>query len=314
MEKRYDIAICGSGPIGAATAYALRERSDLRIAVVTRDPADDPDHQAAYRWAGGSIRLAWADPWKLAAVQHTVALARQFAAEGVALHIVENGYLFLNRGEAVPGLNLAGAPFVRELLRRAVDAGVHLYGETEITSVSPDGDAYRIRFDAGEIITHRVLLALGAANARFIPDYPLAVEKRQVFILDLPVEGARAAMPHLVLPLEGGVVYCFVKNVDGVFRLVVGQEGVLHDDAPEPVNYFPDLLARGLADRLPFLADAAVLRILWGFDAQAKTLTLTSHDERLFVANCGSAVRAAARLGDEIAERLLASLAARSAV
>ncbi|MCS6801749.1 MAG: FAD-dependent oxidoreductase [Chloroflexota bacterium] len=309
MDSVFDIAICGSGPIGAATAYALRERTDLAIAVVTRDPADDPNHEAAYRWAGGAVRLAWDDPWKQSAVQETAALARQFAAEGVALDFVENGYLFLNRGEAVPGVNLAGAKLVREILRRAGEAGIHLHSERDIAAIAPEGDSYRIVTSAGDLVARRVLLALGAANSRFLPDYPVAFEKRQVFLLDLPVEGGRAKMPHLVVPLAGGVVYCFVKNVAGTLRLVVGQEDIFaHEETPGPENYFPALLARGLADRLPFLADAHVLDILWGFDAKAKSLSLVSHDNRLFAANCGSAVRAAARIGVEVAERLVASL------
>lgn len=310
MDSVFDIAICGSGPIGAATAYALRDRTDLAITVVTRDPADDPNHEAAYRWAGGAVRLAWDDPWKQAAVTATAALARQFIADGVALDVVENGYLFLNRGEAVPGLNLAGAKLVREMLRRAVAAGIHLHGERDITAVVPDGTRYRVVTAAGDILARRVLVALGASNPRFLPDYPVTFEKRQVFILDVPVDDRRAKLPHLVLPLAGGVLYCFVKNVAGVLRLVVGHENIIEpSETPGPDNVFPALLDLGLAERLPFLASAGVLDILWGFDATAKALTIVSPDHRLFAANCGSAVRAAARIGAELAERLVASLA-----
>jgi hypothetical protein len=94
---------------------------------------------------------------------------------------------------------------------------------------------------------------------------------------------------------------------------VVGQEDIIdHNDAPEPENYFPTLLELGLAERLPFLAHANVHDILWGFDATTKSLVITSHDERLFAANCGSAVRAAGRIGVELAERLIASMTERS--
>ncbi|MFN8533280.1 MAG: FAD-dependent oxidoreductase [Dehalococcoidia bacterium] len=309
MEPVYDIAICGSGPIGAATAFALRERNDLAVAVITQDPADDPNHEAAYRWAGGAVRLAWDDPWKHGAAQQTLALVQQFVAEGSDFDLVQNGYLFLNRGQVVPGVNLAGAKFVREVLRRAVACGVSLLDNQPIEAVEPIEDGYRVVTSAGEIAARRVLLALGAQNPRFFSD-DLAFEKRQVFVLDTPVEESRAAMPHLVVPMPGGVVYCFVKNVAGTLRLVVGQEDLAtHSDERAPENYFPELLERGLADRLPFLADAGVHDILWGFDATAKSLALRSRDERLFAANCGSAVRSSGRIGVEVAERLVASLA-----
>jgi glycine/D-amino acid oxidase-like deaminating enzyme len=308
----YDIAICGAGPIGAATAYALRTNPDLSIAVISREPADDPHHLASYRWAGGSVRLFWEDAWKQAAVDETTALARQFVAEGVDLNVVENNYVFVNHGRLSPGLNLAGAKFIAELLRRAEAEGVRRIDGATIDAVTATGDSYTIATDRGEIHARKVLLALGSSNARVAPTFDLKTEKRQVFVLDLPVDGERSRLPHLVLPFEHGVVFAFVKNINGVLRIVVGQEEVIeHGDDPGPEDYFADLLERGLADRLPWLAKAKVLDTLWGFDVTSKTLAVTTPDDRLFVANCGSAVRSSGLIGRELAERLTAAPAAK---
>ena len=43
-----DVAICGAGPIGAATAYFLA-RPDLRVVLIDHDPVDDPAHAATFR-------------------------------------------------------------------------------------------------------------------------------------------------------------------------------------------------------------------------------------------------------------------------
>ncbi len=305
LSTVYDIAIAGAGPIGSATAYALSTRSNLSVAIVSREPADDPAHFAAYRWAGGSVRLYWDDPWKLAAVQATAGLARQLIAEGVGLDIIENSYLFLNRGQIIPGMNLAGAKLVRELYRRAVEQGITPHEGAHIDAVADSGDHYVLHTSTGDVNARRVLLALGAENAKLLPEYPVEFERRQVFVLDVPMEGGREKLPHLVLPFEDGVVFCFPKYVGGMPRLVVGQEDVIeHSDERAPEDYFAELLARGLNKALPFLKDATVLDILWGFDAKAKSPVLHTVDNRLFAANCGSAVRSSVLLGQEIAERL----------
>jgi hypothetical protein len=55
---------------------------------------------------------------------------------------------------------------------------------------------------------------------------------------------------------------------------------------------------------MPFLKEAKVEKILWGFDCEKKTLSLENR-ENLFIANCGSAIRSCVWIGRKIAEELV---------
>ncbi|MCS7003145.1 MAG: hypothetical protein NZ518_09885, partial [Dehalococcoidia bacterium] len=68
-------------------------------------------------------------------------------------------------------------------------------------------------------------------------------------------------------------------------------------------------LARGLADALPYVADARPIDILWGFDAHVKSLRVSEPFPNVIAANCGSAVRVSALIGAELADRLLVGIA-----
>ncbi|GIW10236.1 MAG: FAD-binding oxidoreductase [Chloroflexi bacterium] len=305
-DQVFDIAVLGSGPIGATSAYLLTHQTNRRIALIAQEPQED--HRATYRFSGGSIRLYWDDPRKAQAVAETAALIRQLHQDGVELDLLENGYVFVHRGRWAPSLNLSGAKLIRHLLACAVERGLTRVSGAEIEQLTTGGSGYRVLTSVGEVRARAVVLALGTENQRFLPELELEVEKRQLFVLDLPVDEHRARFPHLVVPLGEGVVFVFIKRFDGELRVVVGQEDVVaHQATAGPEEYFGDLLRLGLGAQLPFLREARVERVLWGFDVKHKLPQIVHPAPGLVAVNCGSALRSCAYIGREVVSTLVAA-------
>ena len=302
-----DVVICGAGPIGAATAYVLARTSpELRIVVLDDAPIDDPSHAATYRYSGGSIRWTWEDPVKREMTVETAELVQQFLADGVDLAALENTYHLLHTGEHIPALNVSAARLVSHLLEEAAAAGVQVVPGTVVDGVRSDGSGHLVETSRGAIRTERTLVALGAATKRLFPQSSADLEKRQLFVLDLPVTPERERMPHTIVPIGDGFGDVFVKSIDGQLRVVVGQEDLVEDeDTTGAVDYWTTLLDRGLATALPWLREAKAEQILWGVDVAQKKLVLDEPEPGLLVAGCGSAVRSAAWLGRRLAERLV---------
>ncbi|GAB3170492.1 hypothetical protein GCM10027059_37060 [Myceligenerans halotolerans] len=325
-----DVAICGAGPIGAATArFLARRRPGLHIAMLTADRpgalpgrgpgalpdavpdgslADptDPDHRATYRYSGGSIRWAWDDAVKREMTSETAGFVRGLLSDGVELDALENTYHLLHTGELIPALNLSAARLVDHLVNTARADGVAWHPGTTVTAVRPGDDGgYVVETSQGDVHARQVLVALGARTPRVLPAHDTEAEKRQLFVLDLPVDEHRARLPHTIVPVGKGFAYVFVKRTDGGIRVVVGQEDIVEDDdTAGPVDYWAELLDSGVGDVLPWLRDARVERILWGVDSAHKKLAVTEPVPGLLAANCGSAVRSAAWIGRTLADRL----------
>ena len=314
LPEEADVVICGAGPIGAATAYFLARTSPhLQVVVLhdspsddpADDPSDDPGHTTTYRYSGGSIRWTWADPVKREMTTETAEFARGLLADGVDLAAIENSYHLLHTGEHIPALNISAARLVSHLLERASDADARIVPDTAVEGVRPDGSGHLVETSRGTIRAGRALVALGAANTRLFPQTCAELEKRQLFVLDLPVPPERELMPHTIVPIGDGFGYVFVKSVEGRLRVLAGQEDIVEDeDTTGAVDYWTTLLDRGLATALPWLSEAKVEQILWGFDIAQKKLVLDEPNPGLLVASCGSAVRSAAWLGRTLAERL----------
>ncbi|MER7559811.1 FAD-dependent oxidoreductase [Nocardioides sp. NPDC126508] len=297
-----DVAICGAGPIGAATATFLA-RPGLRVVLIDHDPADDPEHVATYRYSGGSIRWTWPDPVKREMTTQTEQFIRG-AAPGAELGMIENTYHLLHTGEHIPALNVSATGLVGMLRDQAQEAGA-TFVDALVTGVRPDGGGHVVETSRGAIRARRVLGAMGAANASVFPQASAAPEKRQLFVLDLPVPPERELLPHTIVPIGDGFGYVFVKLIDGDLRVLVGQEDIVEDeDTSGPVDHWKELLDSGLATTLPWLRDARVDDILWGVDTAQKTLVVDEPSPGVLVANCGSAIRSAAWLGRTLAERL----------
>jgi hypothetical protein len=79
---------------------------------------------------------------------------------------------------------------------------------------------------------------------------------------------------------------------------------VEENNKPAPDDYFKKMCGLGLTDLMPFLKDAAVEKVLWGFDAKNKTVKLYSPDGMLHAAACGSAVRSCIGIGKKLAAEL----------
>lgn len=303
LPAEADVVICGAGPIGAATAYYLA-RPGLRVVVLNYDPPGDPANLATYRYSGGSIRWTWPDPVKREMTTETEKFIRG-AAPQVDLAMLQNTYHLLHTGELIPALNVSATRLVELLREQAEERGAQFIDAVAVTGVRPDGSGHMVETTRGTVRAGRVLGAMGAANASVFPQSSAAPEKRQLFVLDLPVPPEREQMPHTIVPVGDGFGYVFLKLIDDRLRVLVGQEDIVEDDDTSgPVDHWSTILDRGLGATLPWLREARVDEILWGVDTAQKTLVVDEPASGLLIANCGSAIRSAAWLGRTLAERL----------
>jgi glycine/D-amino acid oxidase-like deaminating enzyme len=304
----YDIAIVGSGPIGAATAYFLRD-SGKSVAVISAEPSETGnEHMDTYKYAGGSVRWYFEDPQVTAQTLKTANFILDLKDKGVDLSIIENGYVFLHKGISVPSINLSGAKLVGYLLSQATASGSITHIQSAfLQKYQKDGEEYVLETTQGKIRAKKVLLALGAQLPKFVPEAGYEYEKREVLVLDLPVEGDRAKFPHTIASMGSGIVYVFVKQTANGMRMLIGQEGVIETDevSYSGRDYLQELKDKGILNIFPFLKDAQVENVLWGFDAKNKVVKIYTPDDRLFAASCGSAIRSCIAIGEEVAKALL---------
>jgi glycine/D-amino acid oxidase-like deaminating enzyme len=300
----YAIAVVGAGPIGAATAYQLALRGVSGVALACGGPADG---LAAYPQSGGSVCWHRPDPEKAAAIEETASYLRAAAGAGAPIRFRTAPYLLLESGVLAPALNVTAADLVEHLRAEAGAGGVTTVPTGRVTAISRSGSGYRVVGEKSTVDASVVVLALGTGNLDLVPYLPRELEKRQLFVLDLPVDGGRADLPHIVAPIDDGYAYCFVKEFDHGLRLVLGQEELVEDTDPTgPVDYLDALLAR--VDRaFPFVAGARAEQILWGLDWPAKAPTLGGDGVGLITVNCGSAVRACLSVGRAAAAAAVAA-------
>jgi glycine/D-amino acid oxidase-like deaminating enzyme len=303
----YSIAVVGAGPVGTATAFQLARRGVPGVALAEDGRLVEP---AAYRQAGGSMCWHRPDPVRAAAIKETVDFVRAEIGGGAPIRLRETPYLFLDTGVLVPAVNVAAEDLVGHLRRQAARSGVDTVQVGAVEAVERCDGHYLVVGAAGTIQARVVLLALGVGNIGLMPQLPPRLEKRQLFVLDLPVEPDRARLPHVVAPIGRGYAYLFIKDIDGELRVLLGQEDLVEDHRPDaPVDYLDALLATGLADRFPFLAAARTQQILWGLDWAGKDPHLATDGAGLLSLNCGSALRSCISLGRRAADAATAGLA-----
>jgi glycine/D-amino acid oxidase-like deaminating enzyme len=298
------VAVVGRGPVGAATAHRLALAGVRRVALV-----GGPDG-GAYRSSGGSVCWHRSDPAKAAMIRRTADFVRNRVADGARIRVRETPYLFLDAGILAPALNVSAVDLVADLLGLATAAGVEQLDVGAVQAVEPVPGGHRVVGEHGSVEARVVVLALGAANPALVPELAPKLEKRQLFVLDLPVNPHRAGIPHVVAPIGAGYAYVFVKETLDGLRVILGQEDlVADDDLTGPVDSYAELLAAGVADRFPFLRPAGVQRILWGVDWVDKVPEIVEHRPGLVTVNCGSAVRACVAIGEYAAAAVQRTLA-----
>lgn len=293
------IAVVGTGPVGSAAAYHLAQRGVPGVVQV-----DGSAGRAAFRQSGGSVSWHRPDPVRSQAIEETARFIRAEVASGAPIRIRDEPYLYLDSGELVDGINIEADDLVAHL-RRSAD-GVADLDVGEVRAVEPGDGSHRVVGTAGEVEATVVLLALGAANVGLSPGLTGELEKRQLLVLDLPVEPSQERLPHVIARLGPGFVYVFVKEIDGRLRLVVGQEDIVADDDHNgPVDYLPELFDAGLAERFPFLAEASTAQVRWGTDWAGKDPHVHEPAPGLISVNCGSAVRSCIAVGRAAADAVV---------
>jgi glycine/D-amino acid oxidase-like deaminating enzyme len=297
------VAVLGSGPIGAATAYGLVRAGVADVTLVGGDHGP-----AAYRSSGGAVCWHRDDREKSAMIKATADFVRQRVAAGARIRYREQPYLFLDAGVLAPALNITAADLVADLTGLARRRGVRDADLGRVTGLEPVDGGHRVVGERGTVEARIVVLALGTGNAALVGG-DSRVEKRQLFVLDLPVGADRAGLPHLVAAVGSGYAYVFVKQTAAGLRLLLGQEDLIaDDDLSGPVDHLAELLDAGVGDRFPFLRGARAEQVLWGADRVEKLPAITAHGPGLLSVNCGSAVRACVPIGERAAAAVTAAL------
>ncbi|EGD43700.1 putative translation initiation factor IF-2, partial [Nocardioidaceae bacterium Broad-1] len=256
LPAEADVAICGAGPIGAATATFLA-RPGLRVVLIDHDPADDPGHVATYRYAGGSIRWTWPDPVKREMTTQTEKYIRG-AAPGADLGMIENTYHLLHTGEHIPALNVSTTGLVGMLRDHAREAGATLV-DALVTGVRPDGSGHVVE-------TSRGTIRAGGSSARWARRTPRCSRR--------PARSRRSASCSCSTSRSGPNAsscptrscrsatasgYVFREVHRRAMRVLVGQEDIVEGrDTSAPSTTGKEILDSVLAETLPWLRDARV--------------------------------------------------------
>lgn len=302
---RSTVAVLGAGPVGAATAYALTRAGVPGVTLV------GPDGGGAFRSSGGSVCWHRNDADKAAMIRATADFVRDRVAAGAQIAVRDVPYLFLDAGVLVPALNLSAADLVADLVGLALAGGATRRDVGRITAVREVDGGRQVVGETGTVDAEVVVVALGVGSRALVDGLDDPVEKRQLFVLDLPVDAGRAALPHLVAPVGSGFAYVFVKQTAAGLRVLLGQEDLLADGVPDgPVDHLAELLAAGVEQRFPFLRGARAERVLWGVDWEHKVPRITEHGRGLLSVTCGSAVRACVPIGERAAAAVTAALGA----
>ena len=152
---------------------------------------------ATYRNSGGSVCWRRNDPEKAAMIRATAEFVRDRVAAGASIRVREQPYLFLDEGVLVPALNVASADLVADLADLAVAGGVRTRDLGRVTGVESVDGGHRVFGERGTIEARVVVLALGVGNSALAGGPGPDLEKRQLYVLDVPVTAERATLPHL---------------------------------------------------------------------------------------------------------------------
>ncbi len=301
MTSKYDLIIVGGGPIGSVISYFLSQnKKDLnleKIALIQKEPNNES--YTAYLNAGGSIRWYFEDEEMIQITKKTADFI-QSIKDKVDINLIEDNYFFVHKGIFVKSYNISGTKLVNYFKNIAQENGVDIFSDTEFLKIERQNNNYILKTNKGDFETKGVIFALGYKNKEFFY-LPLEIEKRQLFVLDININEKNINLPHTIIKFNGGVVYFFIKKFDYGYRLLLGQEDIFeHSLEPKEENYFPDLLKLGLTEVLPFLKNANVEKILWGFDIKNKKPIINEIYPNVYTVNCGSAVRSIIHIGEQV--------------
>jgi glycine/D-amino acid oxidase-like deaminating enzyme len=187
------VAVVGAGPLGAATALALTRRSVGEVLLV-----DGGDATAGWRNSGGSISWHRPDPVKADLIRRTADAITARVEAGAPIRVRSTPYLILKQGVLVPALNVSSGDVVADLTEQAEVGGAVRVDIGRVHALTRHRAGWTVVGEQGAIDAGVVLLATGTGNLDLMPGLPRRLEKRQLFVLDLPVDDGRARLPHIV--------------------------------------------------------------------------------------------------------------------
>ena len=187
-------------------------------------------------------------------------LPRARLREEMATDLYDGGAVIPDLGSLHPGL------YHRGLMMRAVDAGVAIFGNCEVTAVEPagQGDRFRITTAAGQTRARDVVIATNGYTPRSFPwharrvipfvGYMAATEK-------LPPALLETQLPHRRTVIDSNLDIDFFRPAPDSPRLLFG--GATANGLQDPMA-IAALLHGRLARALPDLADAKLSHVWTG--------------------------------------------------
>ena len=244
------------------------------------------------------------EPIKAEMTQITANFINKLIDKGIDLSSRRDYYLWFDEGQMIPALNVSGSKLVKYFIDQAVKRGLIYKFSTMLEKIVEEDGLYKLSTNKGDFLAKKVLLAVGPNINKFLPKAKVGFEKRVLNVLDTPITKERLNFPHVILPWKDGWVFLFLKKIGDETKLIFGQEDIIEYSSKwEEENYF-NKFKKDLTQLMPFLKNAKVEKVLWGFDATNKTLKIYE-EGNLIAANCGSAVRSCVYIGQKVAEKLL---------
>ncbi len=194
------------------------------------------------------------------------------------------------------------------MLRRAIDAGVTIHGETRVAGVRAEGDGYEVTTDRGTVRAAHVIMGTNGyidkadtwLRRRMVP-----VRSRIIATAPLSDNLMRELMPKgYMLSETRKLHYYYRPSPDGRRILFGGRDGTIAGDPAWPT----ESLRRALVDIFPVLDDVPITHSWYGHVAMNRDMIpriFSRNGMRYATGYCGSGVVWARWAGQKAALQVL---------
>lgn len=231
---------------------------------------------------------------------HAIPRSEQRAVLGTEFY--DGGVLRMDIGGLHPGKLHSG------LLQRALDAGVKVHGETAVSGVRSDGDAFEVETARGRVCAMHVITGTNGYTDgadRWLRRRLVPVRSRIIATAPLSGNLMRQLMPRGVMCSETRQLHYYYRpSPDGTRILFGGRDGSIAGDPQWPT----DNLRRALADIFPELEGVEITHTWFGHVAMNRDMVpriFSRKGVRYATGYCGSGVVWANWAGHKAALQIL---------
>jgi glycine/D-amino acid oxidase-like deaminating enzyme len=200
------------------------------------------------------------------------------------------------------------AKFHAGLLRRAIEAGATVHGETAVLGLRPEGDGYEVSTARGTIRAAHVIMGTNGYTDKVDPWLKrrmVPVRSRIIATAPLSDNLMRQLMPKgYMLSETRKLHYYYRPSPDGRRILFGGRDGTIAGDPSWPT----ESLRRALLDIFPVLSDTAITHSWFGHVAMNRDMIpriFSRNGMRYAAGYCGSGVVWARWAGQKAALQIL---------